>query len=152
PYHPATWAGGQSRSCWLQTRMGRCPNRAPHTGQATRGGLILLATKRQQRGRTHMTSSHMSRRTMLTGATAAGALAATSRELLAQGARRPAPLPPRREFVIRGATVLTMDPNVADLASGDVHVRDGAIVALGARLNARGARAIEGRGMICMPG
>src|SRR5262245_61044372 len=99
-----------------------------------------------------MTFSHMSRRTMLKAASAAGALAATSGELFAQGPRRPAPLPPRRDFVIRGATVLTMDPNIADLASGDVHVRDGAIVAVGARLNPRGARAIEGRGMICMPG
>jgi 5-methylthioadenosine/S-adenosylhomocysteine deaminase len=103
-----------------------------------------------------MTFSHMSRRTMLKAASAAGALAATSRELFAQGAaqgqRRPAPLPPRREFVIRGATVLTMDTNIADLASGDVHVRDGAIVAVGARLNPRGARAVEGRGVICMPG
>jgi cytosine/adenosine deaminase-related metal-dependent hydrolase len=57
----------------------------------------------------------------------------------------------RREFVIRNATVLTMDPNIADLARGDVHVRDGAIVAVGPRLNTR-ARAIDANGMICMPG
>jgi 5-methylthioadenosine/S-adenosylhomocysteine deaminase len=98
-----------------------------------------------------MTVSHMSRRAMLKGATALGALAAESGAVLAQGPRRTAPLPLRREFVIRNATVLTMDPNIADLARGDVHVRDGAIVAIGPRLNVR-ARAIDANGMICMPG
>ena len=39
-----------------------------------------------------------------------------------------APLPARIELLIRGATVLTMDPAVPDLAAGDVHIRDGAIV------------------------
>src|SRR3954452_4922958 len=98
-----------------------------------------------------MTTSHMSRRAMLGGATAVGALAAASSELLAQAPRRTPPLPMRREFVIRNATVLTMDPNIADLPRGDVHVRDGAIVAVGPRLNVR-ARAIDANGMICMPG
>ncbi len=88
-----------------------------------------------------MTVSHMDRRAMLKGATALGALAATSGEVLAQGARRTPPLPMRREFVIRGATVLTMDPNIGDLARGDVHVRDGAIVAVGAAASMRRARA-----------
>src|SRR5262245_6089739 len=63
-------------------------------------GVAALCSAQQPtaRGRTQMASSHMSRRTMLKGATAAGALAATSRDMFAQGARRPAPLPPRREF------------------------------------------------------
>jgi cytosine/adenosine deaminase-related metal-dependent hydrolase len=100
----------------------------------------------------------MSRRTMLKGATALGALVAASGELLAQqavsrsAAGPGAPLPPRREFVIRGATVLTMDPDIADLGTGDVHVRDGAIVAVGPRIELTNIQIIEGRGMICMPG
>ncbi len=53
--------------------------------------------------------------------------------------------------MIRGATVLTMDPKLADLASGDVHVRDGAIVAVAPKIDTK-AQTIEGRGMICMPG
>ena len=62
-----------------------------------------------------MTRSRMSRRTMLKGATALAAVLGASGELFAQQAPRSAsgqaaPLPPRREFVIRGATVLTMDP------------------------------------------
>ncbi|MBM3540216.1 MAG: amidohydrolase family protein [Alphaproteobacteria bacterium] len=82
---------------------------------------------------------------------------ATSSNVLAQAPVRAAagpraPLPARGEFVIRGAHVLTMDPGLADLPSGDVHVRDGAIVAVGANLNAPGATAIQGNGMICMPG
>jgi len=100
----------------------------------------------------------MSRRTMLKGATALGALVAASGELLAQqavsrsAAGPGAPLPPRREFVIRGATVLTMDPDIADLDTGDVHVRDGAIVAVGPRIELTNIQIIEGSGMICMPG
>jgi len=105
-----------------------------------------------------MTHSRMSRRTMLKGATALGALVAASGELLAQqavsrsAAGPGAPLPPRREFVIRGATVLTMDPDIADLGTGDVHVRDGAIVAIGPRIELTNIQIIEGGGMICMPG
>ena len=61
-------------------------------------------------------------------------------------------MPPRGEFVIRGATVLTMDPALADLVSGDVHVRNGAIVDVAPRIDAANAQVIDGRGMICMPG
>lgn len=104
-----------------------------------------------------MTRSDMSRRTMLKGATALGALVATSGGILAQPASRSAaapaaPLPPRNEFVIRGATVLTMDTSLGDFTSGDVHVRDGAIVAVGPRIDLTNVQVMEGRGMICMPG
>ena len=105
-----------------------------------------------------MTQRLMSRRRILKGATALGALLAAPHVALAQqaparSAKGPAaPLPPRGEFVIRGATVLTMDPKINDLATGDVHVRDGAIVAVAAKVDAPKAQVIEGRGMICMPG
>jgi 5-methylthioadenosine/S-adenosylhomocysteine deaminase len=104
-----------------------------------------------------MAGSRFSRRTVLKGATALGALAVASRTALGQqgarGAAGPAaPLPARGEFVIRGATVLTMDPALADLPAGDVHVRDGAIVAVGPRVDPAGAQIIDGGGMICMPG
>jgi cytosine/adenosine deaminase-related metal-dependent hydrolase len=61
-------------------------------------------------------------------------------------------LPPRGEFVVRGATVLTMDPAIGDLATGDVHVRDGAIVAVAPNISASQGSFIDGRGTICMPG
>jgi len=61
-------------------------------------------------------------------------------------------LPARGEFVVRGGHVLTMDANLGDLPGGDVHVRDGAIVAVGANVNAPNAQVIDGRDMIVMPG
>src|SRR3989440_97974 len=105
-----------------------------------------------------MTRSGMSRRMMLKAASALGALVAAPGELLAQqpaarsAAGPGAPLPPRREFVVRGANVLTMDPSIGDFATGDVHVRDGAIVAVAPRIALTDVATIEGGGMICMPG
>src|SRR4051794_8553764 len=61
-------------------------------------------------------------------------------------------LPARSEFVVRGGHVLTIDPNVGDLPNGQVHVRDGAIVAVGSKLNAPNVPVIEARDMIVMPG
>ncbi len=56
-----------------------------------------------------------------------------------------------KEFVVRGAYVLSMDPDIGDLVDGEVHVRNGRIVAVGKRLRAPGAR-VDGSGMIVMPG
>jgi cytosine/adenosine deaminase-related metal-dependent hydrolase len=98
------------------------------------------------------------RRAILTGTTALGAAGLLPGRVLAQsGAPAPgtgpaASLPARPEFVVRGAYVLSMDDKVGDLPSGDVHVRDGAIVAVAASVNAPGAQVIDGKGMICMPG
>src|SRR5215510_161703 len=99
------------------------------------------------------------RRAVLAHATVLGAASLLPGRALAQGAttgqaadRPAASLPARGEFVVRGAHVLTMDPALGDLPTGDVHVRDGAIVAVGATIAAAGADAIDGRGMICMPG
>jgi 5-methylthioadenosine/S-adenosylhomocysteine deaminase len=61
-------------------------------------------------------------------------------------------LPARGEFVIRGATVLTMDARVGDFVRGDVHVRDGAIVSVAGGISAPGATIIDASDMICMPG
>jgi 5-methylthioadenosine/S-adenosylhomocysteine deaminase len=104
-----------------------------------------------------MTGMTFSRRRLLEGAAAAATVALTPRRLLAQQVTRnaaapPAPLPARGELVIRGATVLTMDPAVGDVAAGDVHVRDGAIIAVAQRIEAPGAEVIDGAGMICIPG
>jgi 5-methylthioadenosine/S-adenosylhomocysteine deaminase len=84
---------------------------------------------------------------------AAAALAATGLSSCAPLAQRTSAgaLPGRGEFVIRGAHVLTLDPAIGDFATGDVHVRDGAIAAVGPQLPAQ-ATSIDGRGMICMPG
>ncbi len=104
-------------------------------------------------------AGRLSRRDVLAGASALGAFSIVPRSAVAQGAAqqrqadRPASaLPARGEFVVRGAHVLSMDPQIGDLASGDVHVRDGAIIAVAASVNAPGAEIIEGAGTICMPG
>ena len=103
-----------------------------------------------------MMDKTFSRRRLMRGAAALGT-ALLPRGLLAQQAARTAgapgaPLPVRGELLIRGATVLTMDPAVPDLAAGDVHVRDGAIVAVAQKIEAPSARVVDGAGMICIPG
>jgi cytosine/adenosine deaminase-related metal-dependent hydrolase len=101
-----------------------------------------------------MTHTKLSRRALMRGTAALGAATLVPQRLLAQpAARSGAPsLPARGEWLIRGATVLTMDPAVPDLAAGDVHVRDGTIVAVAQKIDAPSAQVIDGAGMICIPG
>jgi cytosine/adenosine deaminase-related metal-dependent hydrolase len=59
----------------------------------------------------------------------------------------------RGEFVIKNAHVLTMDPRLGEIAGGDIHVRNGAIVAVGRNLAApAGAEIISADTMIALPG
>jgi cytosine/adenosine deaminase-related metal-dependent hydrolase len=105
-----------------------------------------------------METHKVDRRSLLLGATALGAAGLAAASARAQGTTTAAPaatadgLPSRGEFIVKGATVLTMDDALGDLPAGDVHVRDGAIVAVGENLAAPGAVTIDGAGMICMPG
>ena len=99
-----------------------------------------------------MNDTRMSRRAALTGAAALGAAAFVPGISSAQQAGRAATLPARRDILIRGANVLTMDDKIPDLAVGDVLIRNGAIAEVGQKLAAKGAQVIDGRGMICMPG
>ncbi|HUI98483.1 MAG TPA: amidohydrolase family protein [Xanthobacteraceae bacterium] len=105
-----------------------------------------------------MRENHFDRRAVLASTTALAAAAlmpgGASAQDTARGTAAPQSdaLPARGEFVVRGAHVLTMDPNLGDLATGDVHVRDGAIAAVGVAVGAPGAEVIDGKGMICMPG
>jgi hypothetical protein len=63
-----------------------------------------------------------------------------------------AALPGRGEFVVRNAHVLTMDPSLGDLDRGDVHVRNGEIIAVGRDVMASDAEVVDGRSMIALPG
>ena len=100
-----------------------------------------------------MFEREIGRRSVLAGV---GAVSATALIRSAQAQTSTAALdtrlPARREFVIRNAHVLPMDEQIGDLPRGDVHVRDGAIIAVGQDLAAPGADVIDGKGMICMPG
>lgn len=103
-----------------------------------------------------MSERKIDRRTVLKAATALAAAGLAPGLLFAQSGSGPSrsakALPARGEFVIRGATVLTMDAGIGDFARGDVHVRDGAIVAVAQEITAPAASSIDARGMICMPG
>lgn len=61
-------------------------------------------------------------------------------------------LPEQKEFVIRQAHVLTMDPGLGDLPNADLHVSGGRIAAVGENLAASGAEVIDGRDRIVLPG
>jgi cytosine/adenosine deaminase-related metal-dependent hydrolase len=102
-----------------------------------------------------MNAHKLDRRTILKAAVAFAATGLGSCASVAPtgpGGRSTGSLPARGEFVIRGATVLTLDAGIGDFARGDVHVRDGVIVAVALEIPASAAPAIDGRGMICMPG
>jgi 5-methylthioadenosine/S-adenosylhomocysteine deaminase len=55
-------------------------------------------------------------------------------------------------IIIRGADVVTMDATLGDLRSADILIEDGAIRAVGPSLDATDAEAIDGTGMIALPG
>ncbi len=99
-------------------------------------------------------SPAIGRRTLLAATTAIAAASIWPGRATAQSTASPASpsLPARGEFVVRGAHVLSMDDKIGDFPTGDVHVRNGAIVAVAAIVAAPGAQVIDGKGMICMPG
>src|ERR1700733_15769832 len=83
----------------------------------------------------------------LAGASAIAAGAIGSSKVSAQTPSAP------QEFVVRGAYVLTMDPALGDFPQGDVHVRDGVIVAVGPKVDAPPSVSfIDGTDRIVMPG
>jgi 5-methylthioadenosine/S-adenosylhomocysteine deaminase len=83
----------------------------------------------------------------LAGASAIAAGAIGSSKASAQTPSAP------QEFVVRGAYVLTMDPALGDFPQGDVHVRDGVIVAVGPKVDAPpSVSVIDGTDRIVMPG
>jgi cytosine/adenosine deaminase-related metal-dependent hydrolase len=99
-----------------------------------------------------------SRRNFLKGAAATG-VAASALNLFAP---RPAAanfdsMPndtgrPSRRYVIRGGSVMSMDPLVGDFAQADVLVEGKKILAVGPNIHAGTADVIDARGRIVMPG
>ena len=97
-----------------------------------------------------------SRRDFLRGAAATG-VAATGLSLFAP---RPAAAddPPMgsgrlgRRYIIRGGSVMSLDPQVGDFAQADVLVEGKKILAVGPKLLAGGAAEIDATGRIVMPG
>ena len=88
-------------------------------------------------------------------ATASTALAGYAGRGAAQNAEAPAAPDVsgnRAGTLIRGADVLTMDPELGERPATDVLVSNGRIEAIGTGLPANGAEVIDARGMILMPG
>ena len=62
------------------------------------------------------------------------------------------PLPPRRELLLKNAYVMTMDSDLGDIPGGDVHIKNGAIIAVGKAIKAPGATILDGQRTIVLPG
>jgi 5-methylthioadenosine/S-adenosylhomocysteine deaminase len=106
--------------------------------------------------------SHLSsRRNFLKGAAATGIAAAglnlfAPRPAAAQQANLANPPAnsggPNRRYIIRGGSVMSMDPQVGDFAKADVLVDGKTILAVGPNLYAGNAAEIDATGRIVMPG
>ena len=57
-----------------------------------------------------------------------------------------------KRIVVRGAEIVTMDAALGDFSQADILIEDGKIHAVGPSLPAQGAEAIDGAGMIALPG
>lgn len=88
----------------------------------------------------------VTRRHALQGAMMAGALGAMPGGLLAAVAKAP------RRQIIRGASVISRDAKIGTLPVADILIEGDTIRAIGANLGAVDAEAIDGAGMIAMPG
>jgi 5-methylthioadenosine/S-adenosylhomocysteine deaminase len=54
--------------------------------------------------------------------------------------------------LIKNASIMTVDPRLGDIAEGDILVEGERLAAVGGTLQADGAKVIDARGMIAMPG
>jgi 5-methylthioadenosine/S-adenosylhomocysteine deaminase len=59
---------------------------------------------------------------------------------------------PGRRYLIRGGSIMSMDPQVGDLVRGDVLIEGKKILAIGPNLHSSNADVIDARGRIVMPG
>jgi 5-methylthioadenosine/S-adenosylhomocysteine deaminase len=99
---------------------------------------------------------YSSRRHFLKAAAATGVAAAGLNLFAARPAVADAPPvdcgKPGRRYLIRGGSVMSLDPKVGDFAQADVLVEGKKILAVGPNLHAGGAAEIDATGRIVMPG
>src|SRR5262245_33884279 len=102
-----------------------------------------------------------SRRSFVKGVAGLGVAGLAAPSALAQGTQAPLGqrstgsarrLPARGEYVVRRGYLITMDAQLGEIQDGDVHVRNGEILAVGKNLSAPRATVLDGRNMIVMPG
>jgi 5-methylthioadenosine/S-adenosylhomocysteine deaminase len=90
---------------------------------------------------------------MATGVAAAGLPLFAARPAAADGGDPPLDSGrPGRRYVIRGGSVMSLDPQVGDFAQADVLVEGKKILAVGPNLHAGNAAEIDATGRIVMPG
>lgn len=58
----------------------------------------------------------------------------------------------RGHYLIKGGTLISVDPRIGTAANVDVEIKDGVIVAVGPKLRAWGAETIDASRMVVMPG
>src|SRR5437879_8858277 len=93
------------------------------------------------------------RATAATGVAAAGANLFAARPAAADDGDVPADTGRRgRRYIIRGGSVMSIDPKVGDFPEADVLVEGKKILAVGPNLHAGGAAVIDARGRVVMPG
>jgi 5-methylthioadenosine/S-adenosylhomocysteine deaminase len=97
-----------------------------------------------------------SRRNFLKGAAAAGALAASASLFAPRPAAADSPPMasgrPGRRYIIRGGSVMSLDPQLGDFPQADVLVEGRKILSVGPNLHAGGAAEIDATGRVVMPG
>lgn len=103
-----------------------------------------------------MTRDAISRRSLCkAGAAAAAALAFTRVANAAQAPERfaaPGALDARQRMLLRGGTIVSLDPQIGNLATGDVLIEGKTIAAIGPNLPEAGAQVIDAANMILIPG
>jgi 5-methylthioadenosine/S-adenosylhomocysteine deaminase len=83
---------------------------------------------------------------------AAARFTATEAAEAVQRFEPPRALDSRQRILIRGGTIISMDPKVGNFAKGDVLIEGKTIAAIGATLSASGATVIDASNMILIPG
>jgi 5-methylthioadenosine/S-adenosylhomocysteine deaminase len=68
------------------------------------------------------------------------------------GLPRPPEIDPRQRLLLKGGTLVTMDPGIGNLDAGDVLIEGTEIAAVGRELAVRDVQTLDARNMIVLPG
>jgi 5-methylthioadenosine/S-adenosylhomocysteine deaminase len=103
------------------------------------------------------TNMQVTRRTALktSAAFATGAAAVLSKTAGAQNLNRfdgQGPIDPKQRILLKGGTIVSMDPMVGDLVRGDLLIEGKKIAAIAPELNPAGAQVIDAQDTIIVPG
>src|SRR6185295_218494 len=103
-----------------------------------------------------MTRQALSRRAVCkAGLAVAAGLAFTRTADAAQTAERftaPAAINPRQRLLLKGGTIISLDPQIGNLVTGDVLIEGKRIAAIGPNLAAASAQVIDAANRILIPG